>query len=223
MLLPGSRDQQRRDHLYDLSGTIAVANVAQLLLPERKSCSFLFIQNNSASDYLWIEFGGARATATISGGQVASCAITNGGFGFLQPPVVRFWGGGTGGNATFAGVGMPDWPAPGDAGFTQPRYGSVTARPAKAHAVLTGGVVSSIVIDDPGSGYVAAPFVFLENSLEPPDPFGAANPYYGSVNSGLQLFPNGGNFYVNGTHCTTDQISIWGPTMGDPYMCKFAP
>jgi hypothetical protein len=222
MNLLNSRDQQLRDHYYRADGAIASGGTPQLLLPERKSTSFLLIQNNSTSDDLWLEFGSARATATLTGGQVTSFTVTNGGFGFIVPPKVHLWGGGTGGNPLFPGVGMPNWPAPGDAGFTAPRQGSTTDRIAKAHAVLTTGVVTSIVVDDPGSGYVAAPFVFMENSLSPPDPFGVANPFFGSALSGIPVVA-GGSYYVNGTHCTTDAIGVYGATTGDSWAAIWAP
>jgi hypothetical protein len=222
MQLIGSRGQQTRDHYFSADGSIVAGNTSQLLLPERKSTSFLFIENLS-NEALYLEFGGARATASISGGGVASCAIGNGGFGYVQPPKVFFYGGGNGGNSLFNGVGLPNWPAPGDAAFARPREGTPANRPAVAYAVLTTGVVSSIVIEDPGVGYVAAPYVFLENSLEPPDPFGVADPYFGSVNSGFLLPAPGASYYVNGTHCTTDAISIWGGTTGQAFTCRWSP
>jgi hypothetical protein len=219
MNLHGSREQTIRDHYYRADGTIAASNTSQLLLPERKSTSFLILANNSNAT-LWFEIGGARATATISGGGLASFAITNGGFGYQVPPIVRLYGGGNGGNPVCPGVGLYGWPAPGDAGFTQPRMGSPTARQGIAHAVLTLGVLTSIEIEDPGSGYVVAPQVFLENAIL--DPFGCADPYFGSANSGFQLVA-GGSYYVNGTHCPTDAIAIWGATMGQSYACAWAP
>lgn len=217
--LLGARDQQLRDHYFTADGTIASGNTAQLLLPERKSTSFLVVQNNSSAA-LWIEIGGARATATLTNDTVTSCTVTNGGFGYKLPPKVIFFGGGNGGNSLCSGVGLPTWPAPGDPGFAAPRGGSVTARPAKGHAVLTSGVVTSIVIDDPGSGYLAAPYVFLENDIL--DPFGVADPFFGSANSGIQLGSSGGSYYVNGTHCPTDAIAIWGATTGQAFSCRWA-
>lgn len=220
MILPGARGQMQRDHLYRADGTIATANVSQLLLPERKSCTFLLIANNSA-ETLWVEFGGARATCTISGGALSTFSITNGGFGYQIAPTVRLFGGGNGGNPTAPGVGLEGWPAPGDAGFTAPRQGSTTARQGKATAVINAsGVVTSIAVEDPGAGYVTAPFVFLENSVL--DPFGVADCYYSSVNSGIQIFA-GGNYYVNGTHCPTDALAIWGGTLSQAYFCAWSP
>ena len=221
MQLLNSRDQQLRDHQFVADG-VTSAGTSTLLLPERKSTSFLLISNNSSGNVLWIEFGSARATATIAAGLVTGFTVTNGGFGFLQPPKVLLFGGGTGGNPLFTGATMPNWPAPGDAGFTQPRQGSPTDRIAKAHAVLTAGIVTSLVVDDPGSGYVAAPFVFMENSLSPPDHQGVADPNFGGNKTGIQLNPGGGTYYVNGTHCTTDAISVWSVGT-DRYTCRYAP
>lgn len=220
MQLVGSRDQQQRDHIYSADGTIAAGNTSQLLLPERKGCSFLVIQNNS-SGALFIEIGGARATVTVSGGGLGAFTVTNGGFGYTLPPKVLLFGGGSGGNSISPGATLPNWPAPGDPGFAGPRLGSTSARPGTAHAVLTLGVVTSIVVDDPGSGYVTPPYVFLENNIV--DPKGVADPYFGSVNSGIQLPSSGGSYYVNGTHCTTDAIAIWGATTGQAFTCRWAP
>jgi hypothetical protein len=219
MQLAGSRGQQQRDHYYRADGTIASGNTSQLLLPERKSTSFLLISNNS-NGVLWAEIGGARATVSISGGGLNVFTVTNGGFGYKVAPKVYLFGGGSGGNTLAPGVGLATWPAPGDAGFTAPRQGSTTDRIGRANALLTGGVVSSILVDDPGSGYLAAPYVFLENS--PLDPFGCADPYFGSANTGFQIGV-GGSYYVNGTHCPTDAISIWGATTGQAYFCAWAP
>ena len=222
MQLVGSRDQQLRDHQFVGDGAIAAGNASQLLLPERKACSFLMIQNNSAG-LLWVEIGGARATATLTGGGVSSCSITNGGFGYTLPPKVYFYGGGNGGNNLCPGVALPGWPAPGDPGFAAPRMGSTTARPAKAHATLSSGVVNAIVIDDPGAGYVAAPYVFLENDIL--DPFGVADPFFGSANSGFELSVVGtlnSILLLNGTHCTTDAIAIWGGSTSQKFACRWA-
>ena len=71
MLLPGSRGQQQRDTFYDFSGTITAGGTPQLLLPERKSTSFLFIQNIS-SYQMFIKFGSAKAHAVLTNGAVSS-------------------------------------------------------------------------------------------------------------------------------------------------------
>ena len=96
----------------------------------------------------------------------------------------------------------------------------IGARVAQAHAVLTGGVVTSIVIDDGGSGYVAAPYVFMRNS--PLDPVGCASPFFGSATSGLQLNPGGSQSW-EASVVTTDQIAVYGGTTGQKFTCKFMP
>jgi hypothetical protein len=223
MQLAGSRGQEQRDHYYFADSTITVGGTSQLLLPERKSTSFLMIQNNSTGA-IWIEFGGARATVSISGagptGTLNAFTVTNGGFNYSLPPKVVLLGGGSGGNNLSPGATLPTWPSPGDPGFAAPRQGSNTAYPGKAHAVLSAGVVTSIVVDDPGSGYVVPPYVLLENNIL--DPNGVADPHFAAVNSGLQLGPSGGNYYVNGTHCPTDAIAIWGATGGQAFSCRWA-
>lgn len=219
MNLVGSRDQQVRDHLYAADGTITTGNTSQLLLPERKSTSFLFIQNNS-SGALWLEFGGARATVSIASNALNAFTVRNGGFGYNVPPKVLLFGGGNGGNSLSPGATLPNWPTPPDMAFAPPRFPS-PGRVGKAHATLSGGVVNAIVVEDPGAGYVIAPYVFLENEIF--DPTGVADPFFGSVNSGLQLPTTGSNYYVNGTHCTTDAIAIWGATTGQAFTCRWAP
>ena len=234
MQLVGSRGQQQRDVLFVADGTITSGNTAQLLLPERKSCSYLYIQNLSAHA-MYVEFGGARATVTISNGQLSAFTVTNAGFGYLFPPQVLLFGGGSGGNTTFgnatlpANGAIPGWPAPGDAGEVGPRLGSPTDKPGRAHATLSTGTVGTIVVDDPGSGYVMPPFVFLRNSTPPhgaPDPFGVATP---SSSSGYQLGATGSasNFKswieFNGTFCPTDAIAIVSSGTSDAFVCRWSP
>jgi hypothetical protein len=84
-----------------------------------------------------------------------------------------------------------------------------------AHAVLTTGAVSSIVVDDGGTGYVVAPYVFIVNSDL--DPNGCAIPAIGTA--GVQL-NSGGSLFFNGTTCPTDSISVIG-TSGDTLLAKW--
>lgn len=214
-LMPGMRGQQVRDHLYDASGVIASGGTAQLLLPEAKSRSFLLIQNLDGSAVLNVEFGGARATATITNGAVTGFTITNAGQGYTDAPTVELQGGGTGGNSSFLGVGLPGYPAPGDPGYAWPRTTDMSAfKPAKVHATLSGGAVNAIVIEDPGAGYVIAPFVKITNSLL--DPYGVA---IASATSGILLPANGGNLFMDRA-VPTDQISIF--SAGTPrFVCKW--
>ena len=175
------------------------------------SCSHFLIQNNSATNVMFVEFGSARATATITNGAVSALTVTNGGFGFTYPPVVRFAGGGHAGNMKYLGLNQP--------GGDGPTSTQVVGRQAKAHAVLTGGVVTSIVIDDPGAGYVIAPYVFIANTGL--DPYGCASPFFGSVTSGIQIAANGGSYYMNGTVCPTDPISIYCSASTQPFTFKW--
>ena len=202
MHLVGSKGQFVRDHFFDASGTITTGGTPQLILPERLMNTSLYLENLSSAN-LFFEFGGARATATLTNGAVTSIAVTNGGFGYNLPPKVLFFGGGDSAkNPNYLGAGLPGFPSPS---FT-----------AQAHAVLTGGVVSSIVIDYAGANYVKAPMVFLQNREM--DPYGVATP---SATSGILLEPIGGAVTFNGTVCTTDAISVYGATTGQAYCCKY--
>jgi hypothetical protein len=82
--------------------------------------------------------------------------------------------------------------------------------------LLTGNAVSSIVIDNPGSGYVVAPYVFIQNSEL--DPNGAAIP---SATSGIMLAPGGGALTFNGTCCPTDASSVFSATTSAAYICRW--
>ena len=201
-------DQAGRHFLYDASGTLTLGGTPQLVLPEQPSRSYLFFQNIS-TDLLRVEFGSARATCGLTSGAVTSVTVTNAGFNFTRPPVIRFEGGGGLLNGQYVGVAAPNGPSP--------------SRPAKAHAVLTGGAsgggsyVSSIVIDDPGAGYVIAPFVAIFNSDL--DPYGVAAP---SATSGMILAGSGAAPIVfNGFTCPTNSIAVYGATTGDAFTCKF--
>ena len=202
MHLCGSRGQIVRDFMYDASGTITTGGTPQLVLPERMQNSSIYLENISSGS-LWFEFGGARATCTISSGAVASFTITNAGFGYTVPPRVHFYGGGD-------STKNPNYLCPGLPGLMSP------SKAAKAHAVLSGDAVTSIVIDDPGANYVKAPFVFLRSSEQ--DPYGAAIP---SATNGVLLVATGGAVTFNGTVCTTDAISVFGATTGQGYTCKY--
>jgi len=215
MRLPGTAGQiNQGEILYDASGTITTASTAQLVLPKARSRSSIIIVNISSSNMLF-EFGGARASATLSGTTIGSVNVTNAGFGYSLPPTIEFLGGGfdNGNQITPASilVGLPEWPAPG----------APNGRPAKAHCVMTGAAgsmtVSSIVIDDPGSGYAYPPYVLLRNNIS--DPYGCAA---ASGTSGLELIAAGGAYEANGTITTTDQISVWSATQGAAFTCKFS-
>lgn len=202
MHLVGARGQIVRDFIYDASGTVTTGGAAQLVLPEHNWRTSLFIQNISTGN-LFVEFGGARATVALSGNTLGAFTITNAGFGYTVPPQVRFYGGGDltkNPNALIPGL-------PGNQG---------PSNPGSAHAVLAGGVVSSIVLDSPGKNYIQAPYVFLRSSEN--DPYGAATP---SATNGALLAANGGSLYFNGTALTTDALAIYGATTGQAYTVKY--
>jgi hypothetical protein len=203
MQLPNSGNQTGLHPFYCADGTIATGGASQLVLPRAVSRSFLYIQNISAAN-MYVEIGNARATATIAGGLITGFTITNGGFGYTRPPQVWLYGGGNQNNASFVAVGQPDYPPP--------------PHPGSAHAVLTGGVVTSIVIDDPGALYAAAPMVFLAG--DPLDPKGVADPDFSGTNSGIFLGP-GQSYYMNGTSCPTTPVAIWGATTGQAFTCRW--
>lgn len=204
MQLTGIRGQDGRDFLYDMSGTITTGGTAQLLLPEQFGRSFLMIQNISDTN-MFVEFGSARATATLTGTAVTSCSITNSGFGFTIAPIVKFLGGGNvggpTGNSTFVGSTEPGAKSP--------------QSPAHGHCVLSGSSVGSIVVDTPGTLYKVAPYVFISNSLN--DPNGVATP---SATSGTELLPQG-SITFSGTSCPTDPVAIFCATTGKAFTCKF--
>jgi len=207
MQLIGAGNQAKHLPLYYADGTVTTGGTAQLILPQTPSRSFLMLQNLSAGP-LWFEFGSARATATITNGAITSISVTNGGFNFTKPPVVRFAGGGYSGNTAFLGLNQP--------GGDGPNSSIVTGRVARAHAVLTGSAVSSIVIDDPGAGYVIAPYVFIANS--PLDPYGCAAP---SATSGMLLTAQSAPYVLNGTSCFTDSVAVYGATTGQAFLARW--
>ena len=211
----GARGQQNADHLYDASGALASSAVAKLVLPERPSTTWLRIQNLSAAA-MWVEFGAARATCAITLGAVSGYTVTNGGFGYTHPPDVFFLGGGYAGNTARLPAGFPGFAAPGQSGDP------TGSHPAKAHAVLTADVVTSIVTEDAGSGYGIAPFLFMSNSVL--DRFGCADPSVSS-GSGIKLAATGtvgDTLLFDGNFCPTDAIAIFGANSA-AYSIKWAP
>lgn len=199
MKLVGAGGQFRQDPLYAADSTITAGGTPQLALARSQSRTFLLIQNISAGP-LYVEIGSARATATLTSGAVTSFTITNAGFGFTSPPIVDLVGGG--GMVPYLGLNQPQGLAP--------------QHPAKVRAVLTGGAVSSFVIDDPGSGYLIAPYVWIRNADL--DPYGAPIP---SSTSGIFLESQGPPLIWNGTTCPTDAIAIVGATTGQQYTIRW--
>jgi len=197
-----SANQQVRHYLY--TNDITMTGSAQLVMGQSQARSVLMLQN-IGSHTMNIEFGSARAHCTLSSGAVNSVVIDNGGFGFTKPPVVVFLGGGPseaggGPNSSYLGLNQPNGAAPSNF--------------AQGHAVLSGSTVASVTIDNPGSGYVKAPYVFLYN--DDLDPYGCATP---SSTSGIQLLA-GGSLTFNGTGCPTDPISVIG-TASDVLVCRW--
>ena len=193
MKISNVAEQAVRHQSYRADGSSNSA--AQLLIPEAPPRSFLLLANNSDSE-MWFEIGGARATCSLTSGKVTGFSITNAGFGYTIPPIVEFLGGGAGGNSTFLGIGGPGGPAP--TAFN-------SGRPARARAVLTAGAVTSFVIEDPGAGYVCAPYVKLINDAN--DPNGCADPS-ASSGSGIPLFPGQRQIW-NGTTCPTEAVAVY--------------
>ena len=198
-LLPGFSGLKNTP-TYDASGTITTGGTAQRILPFQPTRSYLLVQNTSSAN-LYLGIGGATATATISSGVVNSISVANGGLGYTYPPIVQFFGGGTV-NAQL-----------GDALGSQ--WGNAPAVPAQAKANLTSNAVSSITILNGGSGYLVAPFVYLQP--DPRDPYGAFAP---SATAGIVLQPGLG-YVAESSVVTNDPISIFGATAGQSFVCKF--
>ena len=197
----GFTEQQVLTPVYRADGTITTGGTPQLVLPRAAPRSSILIQNTSASDTITIEFGCARARATVANGKVTAITVTNAGFGFTYPPIVRFLGGGNPLNGLDLGLGYPNQYAPSDF--------------ASAHCVLSGGSISSIVIDDPGAGYACAPYVQLLN--DPNDNYGCAAP---SATSGFKLAA-GASLYQAYNVVTTDAIAVYGATTGNSWFCQY--
>jgi hypothetical protein len=203
MHLVGARGQQLRDFMYDASGTITTGGTAQLILPEHNFRTAVWLQNISDTA-MYVEFGGARAHATLTSGVVTSLTIDNAGFGYTVPPDVIFYGGGD-------LTKNPNYLCPGLPGNVCP------STLAQAHAVLAAGAVSSFVIDNGGKNYVKAPYVFLRSSQQ--DPYGVAIP---SATSGFELPANGTTpLMFDKTVCVTDAIAIFCASTGKAFTCKY--
>lgn len=204
MQLTGSRGQETRDPVFDASGTITAGGTAQLVLPEAKQRTFLMFQNISDTN-MYLEFGSARATATLTSGVVTSVAVTNAGFGFTIPPHIEFLGGGNDGwnmnNSTTITPGLPSWPSPKSV--------------AQATCVLSGSTVGSIAIVSGGANYKNAPYVFIRNSLN--DPSGCAIP---SATVGVLIVPSG-SITFNGISCPTDPMAVYCATTAKAFTCKY--
>jgi hypothetical protein len=209
MNLVGSRQQQQIDDYFDYSNTITTGGTAQLCLPQRKSCSKLVIANIS-NGILLIQIGVMPATATIANGTVSAVSVNDAGFGFQCPPDVFFLGGGNANDPVSYGATMPGWPTPNH---------QAQGRAIMGASAISGKQINSIEIDNPGSGYTSAPFVYVRAARHDPTGVGLAANASGSI----PLAANGGAYYVNGTACPTTAISIYGATTGQAYTVKWMP
>jgi len=217
MYLPNAYSQLMLHRSFRADGVIATTGTAQLVLPISPSRAALFIQN-TGSHSMYMEHGPARATAAITNGTVTSITVANAGFGYTTAPTVEF-AGGFGpyvANSSWNGLGLIGSPSPqglaaqGDSGL--PVYN----RPAVAHCVMSAGAVSSIVIDDPGYGYINPPEPLLYNSIT--DPFGCALPAT-SGTIGI-LIAAGATYISNPTAMWTDQVALVG-TANDTFVIEY--
>jgi len=204
MHLPNTENQSELHPLWSADGTITTGGTSQRILSRAVSRSLLMLQNLSSSA-LYVEIGDARGIATIASGGVTGITVLNGGFGYTRAPKVLLTGGWNQNNTAMVASGALNWPTP--------------PHPASARAVLTNGVVTSFVIDDPGLLYGYAPGVHIVGDFL--DPHGAADPYYNSTNSGILLGPGQPPLVFNGTSCPTTPVSIWGATTGQAFTCRW--
>lgn len=208
--LIGARNQQQLDDYYDCSGTIITGGTPQLCIPQRKSCTKLVIQNLS-SGALAISFGVLPATATLTNGVLTALTVNDAGFGFQVPPTVLIMGGGNANDPASKGATAPDWPTP---------YNVATAVAVLGTSAISGLQINSFTITNPGSGYLAKPYVRIVPDRT--DPTGVGLPSLTAGGSYL-LSASGGNYYDNGTACPTTAISIIGATTGQAYTAKWMP
>ena len=218
MQLVGARGQMSRDIMYPVSGMTLTSAPTMLVLPEARVRSSFLFQNLSANP-MFLEIGAGSATATLTSGVVSSITVGNPGFGYTIAPDVMLLGGGYDGNTTYTGATLPCNPPPGfQTGTAMPPLG----KQAQAHAVLTNGAISSIVVDYGGSSYAKAPYVLIKNNGN--DPNGAADPSYnsgsGASGSGI-LVAASSSVVFNGTACPTSPIAVYCATSGSRWVAKF--
>lgn len=214
--IPGTGQQQTPYRLYSADGRVAVGGTPQLILPAQPARLMLTIQNVSAND-MWVEFGPARAHATVSGGGVATVVdntvgLDNVGFNYTYVPFVRVLGG------AGAYVTPTSWPGAVGQELWQSTPSGPTGRPATITAALSGGSISGFTINDAGIGYTNAPELYLEN--DPRDPFGCADPSLGG-GTGLLLKAGGASVSFDGTACPTVQIAVYCATTNAQYLCRY--
>jgi len=113
---------------------------------------------------------GTLATAVISDGVITDITIINAGLGYISAPLLTLSGGGSGasiktiidGTGSVTGVDILS----GGSGYTNPVNVTISAAPAggtdaTANTTSVDGVVTSITIDDIGSGYEYHPTVTI--------------------------------------------------------------
>jgi hypothetical protein len=206
---------------YRADGTLGNTS-PKLILPQATSRSYLSIQNIGTTT-MYMDHGGARATATLTAGVVTGFTILNGGFGYTLPPHVQLKGGGGPTFVALAASGwdgrgqIDNWPVPN--GVNTIATPPIFFRPAQAIAVLTAGVITSFTIQDGGAGYVNPPEVLITNDQN--DPFGCADPSKSS-GSGFILYAGGG-YFLNGTFCHTDAIALYASGGSASYAAEYAP
>ena len=221
--MPTPGDLFGNRQILDFSGTITTGGTAQIVIPVGVVQSYLLVENLSSGN-LYVELGTPRGTAVLSSGSVSSVTITNAGFGYTFPPTVQFLGGGTLGTGDAIGVGAPGFPAPGDVinpvgqpgAFPIGQQSVIPGKPAQGRAILSGGAVSSITIDNGGSSYSVAPYVLFTN--DPRDPVGCAVP---STSSGILVVPNG-SYVLETTYLGGMAVSIFGSTTAQRFTVKAA-
>lgn len=197
---------QGQTTLYNLSGSSSVTNGEQLLVPFHKNGRSYFEFQNTSDTAMRLGIGGATATAALTNGVVTSISVVNGGWNYTYPPLVRLLGG------LAQTEGVPQCLGGGLFGQTP-----VGQSMAVATAVLTGDNVSSITVNSGGSGYTAAPFVYLEN--DPRDPFGCFLP---SATEGVLINP-GGSRVLENNFIDTSQISLYCGSSGKTFALFIAP
>ena len=207
MQIDGAQGGSQLTRVYTRSGGITTGGTAQKLLPSRvaypsveASARGYFLFNNTSSANLYLELGPARATAVLSGTTISSISITNAGMSYTYPPTVVFLGG-----------GGPPGAVSGGAGFPVPGANGTTGTVATAAASVSGGSISAISLTSPGSGYLAAPDVFL--AWDPRDPWGSASP---SAASGFVIYP-GGQFVCESSVFPSDSVAVFGATTGQTF------
>lgn len=223
MYLPETNSQAGYHRCFRADSSLS-SSAAQLVLPVAISRCYLLIQN-IGTHLMYLDHGPARLTVTMSGGKVTACTVANAGFGYTLAPTIQFHGGFTPyvAYSTWNGFGLLPAQSPTGLANQGDVSGNVTYnRPAQAHCVMSGGAVSSVVIDDGGYGYINTPEAIVINS--PNDPFGCALP---SSTSGIVLAAGGtagiigSQYALNGTFCHTDQIALIG-TSGDYFTVEYA-